>query len=202
MLYRLSNVAVRFEAETALDIASMQFSAGEFVAVAGENGAGKSTLLRVMARLCGEYSGECFFEDRELRSWDPVEFDARVAYVPQGLSIEIPLSVEQVVLRGLPSPAAAEEALGVTGTLRLRRRDFRTLSGGEKQRVLLAAALARRPRALLLDEPVRYLDLARKVEVFRMLREMAGAGMLVVAATHEETEAVACASRVERLVVK
>jgi iron complex transport system ATP-binding protein len=197
-VYRLAGVAVRYEDETALDVASLELAAGEFVAVGGGNGAGKSTLLRVLARLCDEYTGECFLEDLELRAWDPLEFSARVAYVPQGLPVEFPLTAEGLVMRDLAAPdeSAAARAMEKTGTLRLRRREFRTLSGGEKQRVLLAAALAREPRALLLDEPVRYLDLARKVEVFRLLRRQADEGTLVVAATHEVNEALACANRV------
>jgi len=91
--------------------------------------------------------------------------------------------------------AAAEDAMTTTDTLAFRARDFRTLSGGEKQRVILASALTQRPRVLLLDEPATHLDLRHQLSLYRLLRELAKT-LLVVAVTHDLNIALQFSDRV------
>jgi ABC-type cobalamin/Fe3+-siderophores transport systems, ATPase components len=81
--------------------------------------------------------------------------------------------------------AAAARAMALTDTTHLSGRDFRTLSGGEKQRTILAAALAQDPQVLLLDEPTSSLDLSHQVALYRILQDLCRGGMLVVAVTHD-----------------
>jgi iron complex transport system ATP-binding protein len=92
--------------------------------------------------------------------------------------------------------AAVERAMQLTDTLPFRRRDFRSLSGGEKQRIILASVLAQSPRVLLLDEPTTFLDLQHQVSIYGLLRDMAARGLLVVAVTHDLNLAAAYADRV------
>jgi iron complex transport system ATP-binding protein len=185
----------------------LRFSAAEFVAIAGPNGAGKSTLLNVMAGLRPDYRGRCRFEGNEVAKWARGEFARRVAVVPQQVRIEFPFTAEQVVLMGRTPFADAmfeseddarqvEHAMEVTGTTQFRARDFQTLSGGEKQRVVLASALAQTPRALLLDEPTTWLDLEHQIGLYRLLRKLAREGVLVVTVTHDLNLASTFADRI------
>src|SRR5258708_27768859 len=84
----------------------------------------------------------------------------------------------------------------LTDSAAFRDRDFRSLSGGEQQRVILAAALAQSPEALLLDEPTTFLDLQHQIGLYRILRELCSRGVLVIAVTHDLNLAAAYCERV------
>jgi iron complex transport system ATP-binding protein len=198
---------MRYDANEVLRGISLELPAAQFVALAGPNGAGKSTLLGIMAGLRPGYTGRCEYGGREVRRWPRREFARRVSFVPQALRIEFPFTVEQVVIQGrtpycdglFEAPEdwrRAEQAMAITDTLDFRHRDFRSLSGGERQRVVLASALAQDPQALLLDEPTTFLDLKHQVAIYRLLRELARQGLLVVAATHDLNLAASFADRV------
>jgi iron complex transport system ATP-binding protein len=198
---------MRYDGAAVLGGVTLEFHPGEMVAVVGPNGAGKSTLVGIMAGLRAPYQGACRYRDREVRAWPRRGLAREVSFVPQSLSLQFPFTAEQVVLMGrtpycdglFESPedaAAVEEAMRTADTLQFRGRDFRTLSGGERQRVVLASALAQRPRALLLDEPTTFLDLGHQLSIYSLLRELCRAGLLVVAVTHDLNLAAAYSDRV------
>lgn len=185
----------------------LKLHVGEFVAIAGPNGAGKSTLLSLLAGLARPSYGECLFLGRRAHEGNRREFARQVAVVLQTEPTAFPFTVEEVVAMGRTPHAtglyeSAEDHAAVTGALkatemeRFRNRDFRTLSGGEKQRVLLAAALAQEPRVLLLDEPSNHLDLEHQLSLHHLLRELSRKGLLVVSVTHDLNLAAAYAGRV------
>ena len=158
---------------------------GEFVALCGPNGAGKSTLLRALAGL----------------SPDGTPRPREVAYLPQGASCAWPLTLWQVAALGrLPhhdtNDAAITAALSECGVLALADRRIDQVSGGQARRAMLARALATRPQALLLDEPVADLDPAASHEVMALLARFAAAGGTVVAVLHALDLASAYASRI------
>ncbi len=168
------------------------------LALAGPNGAGKTTLLRAMARLLHPEKGGVLLDGRDIRGFSSREMARRMGLVPQGESLDWPLTVEQVVALGraahrgwfLPlSPAdqaAVEYALDQTGLLSLRGRWVTELSGGERQRVLIARALAQEPNVLLLDEPTAHLDLRFQGAVLGLVRRLAhGCGLTVVLSLHD-----------------
>ncbi len=201
---------MRYNGTEVLRGATLDFSAAEMAAIVGPNGAGKSTLLGIMAGLRPRYRGRCYFEGIEVRRWQRRGFARRVSFVPQSLRLEFPFTAEQVVMMGrtpycdglFESPedrAAVERALEITDTLSFRARDFRSLSGGERQRVVLASALAQEPRVLLLDEPTTFLDLKHQISIYRLLRDLARRGLLVIAATHDLNLASAYSDRVVAL---
>jgi iron complex transport system ATP-binding protein len=205
--FRLTGLGVRYGAKEVLHELSCDFDAGEFVALAGPNGAGKSTLIGAMSGLRGGYSGSCLYRGKEVSRWERRAFAREVAVVPQSIRIDFPFTAEQVVLMGRAPFASAlfesdedryhvRRVMELTGTVEFRNREFRTLSGGEKQRVVVASALAQMPSALLLDEPAAFLDIEHQLALYRLLQTLCEAGVLVVAVTHDLNLAAAYASRV------
>lgn len=182
-------------------------SPGEWLALLGPNGSGKSTLLKVMAGLARPRKGEVLLEGRPLRAYGSYLRGQLVAYLPQGGPYPEGLLVEEVVRLGrLPhlglwgregkeDREAVAWALEVTGAFRFRGRYLGSLSGGERQRVLLARALATRPRYLLLDEPTTFLDLEYQGGILALLRTLADRGIGVLAVLHDPNQA-ALADRV------
>jgi iron complex transport system ATP-binding protein len=192
----MGDAGMRYAHTTVLRGINLEFQAGEFVAIAGPNGAGKSTLLGIMAGLRSGYDGTCKLLGREVSSWPRREFARQVSVVLQSVRVDFGFTAEQVVLMGRTPFAdslfesdedAAEvaRAMDLTGTMEFRHRDMRTLSGGEKQRVIIAAALAQSPKVLLLDEPTTFLDIEHQLSTYRLLRDLSDSGVLVVSVTHD-----------------
>jgi iron complex transport system ATP-binding protein len=198
---------MRYGDKRVLGDVTLQFEAGRMAAVIGPNGAGKSTLLGIMAGLKRHYEGTCTFEGKEVSRWNRRAFARRIAFVPQSLRLEFPFTAYQVVLMGrtpfadglfesAEDHSAVERAMDLTDVLAFRDRDFRSLSGGESQRVVLASALAQDPAVLLLDEPTTFLDLRHQVAIYRLLRDLCRQGLLVVAVTHDLNLAAAYSDRI------
>ena len=171
---------------------------GECWGIIGPNGAGKSTLLRLMAGLLTPARGRVLLDARPL---DAVPLRTRakaIGLLPQHLLKETPATVREIVLMGrfphrslalfenAEDHRAAEQAMIVTQTLSLADRSLSTLSGGEAQRVHLAASLCGQPRLLLLDEPTAALDLHHQLAIFDILAAHARqTDMAVVIVTHD-----------------
>ncbi len=186
--------------------ATFELPSSGFVTIAGPNGAGKSTLLGILAGLRHPYYGECTYKDVEVRRWRRRDFARQVAFLPQSMKLEFPFTAEQVVFMGRAPYAdgwfesqqdhdAVARAMATTDTCSFIARDFRSLSGGEKQRVVLASALAQEPEILLLDEPTTFLDLKHQLAMYKLLSALAKR-MLVVAVTHDLNLALRFSDRV------
>ncbi|MGE5486863.1 MAG: ABC transporter ATP-binding protein [bacterium] len=206
-MFRLNSVGMRYGAAEVLSGVSFEISGPQFVALVGPNGAGKSTLLAIMAGLLEGHTGTCEFRGKDVRKWDRKAFAREVSFVPQSVKVEFPFTAEQVVLMGrtphcaglFEAPGdreAADKAMRATGTTSFRGRDFRSLSGGERQLVVLASAIAQEPRALLLDEPATFLDIHHQLAMYSLLAGLSREGTLVVAVTHDLNLAAAFADRV------
>lgn len=180
---------------------SLLLRPGEFVALLGPNGAGKSSLLRILLGLEAPRRGEVFLDGLPLHRYRGYARGQKLAYLPQAGPIPEGLWAEEVVRLGrLPHQGllgregredkeAVEWALEVTKTAPFRGRPLGALSGGEKQRVLLARALAARPRYLLLDEPLNHLDLEHQVGLLDLLLGLVQGGMGVLAVLHDPNQA-------------
>lgn len=177
-----------------------------FVTIAGPNGAGKSTLLGILAGLRHPYRGECTYKNVEVHRWRRRDFARQVAFLPQSIKLDFPFTAEQVVFMGRAPHAdgwfesqqdhqAVASAMATTDTVSFTARDFRSLSGGEKQRVILASALAQEPETLLLDEPTTFLDLKHQLAMYKLLASLSKR-MLVVAVTHDLNLALRFSDRV------
>ncbi len=168
---------------------------GEFLGIIGPNGSGKTTLVRALARSLRPLAGEVLLEGRDIWSIPPREFARQVAVVSQG-GHGGPMKVEEYVLLGrIPhygpfqflessrDMEVARKAMELTGIAHLKGRTLEEMSGGERQLVMLARALAQEPRLLILDEPTTHLDIAHQVAVLDLvqrLREELGIALVVV----------------------
>ena len=179
----------------ALDHVSLDIASGEFVGVIGPSGAGKSTLAAVMSGAIphhyrGQLFGAALVDDRDTCEVTLTDISRIVGSVNQDIDTQMVASVvEDELLFGLENfgvpheeiPTRVAEALGTVGIADLREREIATLSGGQKQKVAIAAILALAPRVLVLDEPTAALDPVSSSAVFDTLRELnASAGITVV----------------------
>ena len=177
---------------------SLTVSRGSLFGILGPNGSGKTTLLRVLAGILAPARGRVLLDGADLRHLSRRSVARRVAVVPQETHLAFDYSVLELALMGryphlgafgLEGPGdvrLAREALAATGTLELQHRAFSTLSGGEKQRVVIASALAQSPELMLLDEPTASLDLGYQLEIAALLRHLnAERGVTMVLATHD-----------------
>jgi iron complex transport system ATP-binding protein len=177
---------------------SVDVPAGSLVGILGPNGSGKTTLLRLLGGMLTPASGRIVIDGRDLSRLPRRELAREIAVVPQETRLSFEYSVLEVVLMGrYPHLGAfeleggddlriAREALAATGTLDLQDRPFPTLSGGEKQRVIIAGALAQSARLMLLDEPTAALDPGYQIEIAALLRRLnAERGVTMAVATHD-----------------
>ncbi|UQA93846.1 ABC transporter ATP-binding protein [Streptomyces halobius] len=175
------------------DIA-LRAGSGRLVGLVGPNGSGKSTLLRCVYRALRPAAGTVRLEGADLHAMDAREGARLLAALPQEASTEFDFTVAEVVAMGrLPhqrgsgrANAADQEicrrALARVGADQLAARGFLSLSGGEKQRVLIARALAQEPQVLVLDEPTNHLDISQQLEVLALVRD---SRLTVLTALHD-----------------
>ncbi len=182
---------------------------GGVVAVVGPNGVGKTTLLRAMAGALAPERGSVTLDGTDVRALDARERARRIALVDPTEPVLAALRVEDAVAAArfphhrwweweatADDDAAVDEALARTALTAFRNREIGTLSAGERQRVWIALAIAQRASVILFDEPTSHLDLKASVETLQLVRELAGAGAVVVAVLHQLEEAAAFADRV------
>jgi iron complex transport system ATP-binding protein len=192
-----------------LEATSFDVRSREVVAVLGRNGSGKSTLLRLLAGTLSPLSGRVKLEGLEVSRLDLRTRAQRIAMVQQETPLLFPVRVWEFVMQGRypysrglrfeteEDAAVARQALVEAGADPLRGRWMHKLSGGEKQRAVLARALAQQPLLLLLDEPTLHLDIAAQVDLLRRLRRIAmDRGYAVVVVTHELNLAAEFADRI------
>jgi ABC-type cobalamin/Fe3+-siderophores transport system ATPase subunit len=179
----------------------------ELIAIAGPNGAGKSTLLDLIAGQRTPLAGECRIAGQAAHHMERAALCRQVAHVPQQIPVDVPFTVEEVVLTGrIPhgrglyeseaDRAALERAIAKTRLEEFRGRRFSTLSGGEKQRVLVAAAVCQEAPILLLDEPGAHLDPENEAQLWELLGELRQSGHLILMVTHHLGLAAQNAERV------
>jgi molybdopterin-binding protein len=184
---RLEGIAARKGRFTLSDV-TFALDRGAFGVVIGPAGSGKTTLLEVVAGLLEPSSGRVTLDGQDAHGLPPE--DRGVGLVYQHAFLFPHLSVKENVAYGATDPASFDEATERMGVTPLLGREVRGLSGGERQMVALARALARRPRLLLLDEPFSALDPRRRAQVRREVRAMHRAwGLTTLQVTHDFAEA-------------
>jgi cobalamin transport system ATP-binding protein len=176
---------------------SLEVAEGSVLAIVGPNGSGKSTLLRSLAGLWRANEGAVLLGGHSLDTLRRAEIAKQITYVPQENQFEFDFTVREIVLMGRyphrgrfdretpEDHKAADDALKRADVAHLAERSVMRLSGGEKQRVLIARSLATRARILLLDEPTANLDVDHGLDVLALCRTLANEGNAVAIATHD-----------------
>jgi iron complex transport system ATP-binding protein len=166
----------------------------EFAGLVGPNGSGKSTILKAIYRVHRPSTGKVLLDGTDLLSLRPRDAAQRIAVVAQESTSEFDFTVREMVMIGRTphkrsfdrdteaDRAVVDQAIERVGCEQLAQRRFNTLSGGEKQLVLIARALAQEANHLILDEPTNHLDIHHQVEI---LEVVAGLGVTVLAALHD-----------------
>jgi iron complex transport system ATP-binding protein len=209
-MLRASNVSFAYDAGAlpVLHDVSVSVDRGSMVGLLGPNGSGKTTLLRVLAGMIRPQSGTVALNGSAVSEQSRKALARQIAVVPQETHATFDFTVLDMVLMGrFPHLGAfelegardfdiARAALAATGTTDLERRHFSTLSGGEKQRVVIASALAQEAEVLLLDEPTASLDLAYQFETAALLTRLnRERGTTIVVSTHDLNLAAAFCDR-------
>jgi iron complex transport system ATP-binding protein len=197
-MLRAESVSFGYDGGFTLSDASVAITAGSLTGLLGPNGCGKTTLLKLLSGVLRPRSGRVMLGDRVLSSMTRRELARHVASVPQETHPAFDYTVMEMVLMGrhphlsafqLEGPAdfeIARQALDATGTRHLADRNYMTLSGGEKQRVVIASALAQSTEVLLLDEPTASLDLGYQLDVASLLSRLnRERNVTMVLATHD-----------------
>ena len=173
-------------------------NSGDFLGVIGPNGSGKSTLLKLMSKILTPKSGSIVLDGRSIAEISLKSFCQKVSFVPQDTMINFSFTVEEIVLMGrIPhlgrmqmetkkDYAAVEQALTLTDTISIKNRPIDELSAGERQRVVVARALAQEPTLLFLDEPTSHLDIGHQVQLLDLLKKLNHKNRLaIVMVVHE-----------------
>lgn len=195
------DIGYRVAGRDVLRSVSFSLRGGDLVALLGANGAGKTTLLRILLGLQKPASGTVLLEQRPLASYTRSAIGQRLAYVPQAHVPVFPYRVSQVVELGrLPAAPTgrtvstedrrvALSAMQRLSIAHLSDRPYTQISGGERQSVLIARALAQGARILILDEPATGLDFGQQIRLAAILRGLARDGFIVLSTTHDPIRA-------------
>jgi len=182
---KLQNISFSYGPRTVLENVSLEINKGEIVSLIGPNGAGKSTLVIIAMGLLEPGQGSVEVDNKPLRKWSAREFGRFCAFVPQNPYLPPAFTVWESVLLGrtpylgflglakMHDKEVVNRALQWFEIEHLVRRRVGEISGGERQRVVLARALAQEPRCLLLDEPTNSLDMHHRVMLLSFIRKLA-----------------------------
>ena len=205
----VENLSHLYESRRALQDVSFSLGKGEFVAIVGPNGSGKSTLLKCVCRLLKGWRGDVRIDGRNSAKMSQREIAKAIGYVPQAAKASLPFSVWDFAMMGryahlgaletirAEDKTAVENALESVGVQNLAKRRMNALSGGERQAVLVAAAMAQGAKTLLLDEPGSFLDCKRTNDLNALLRKMnKGLGLSILCVTHDINQALSLSDKV------
>ncbi|MDR1485882.1 MAG: ABC transporter ATP-binding protein [Planctomycetaceae bacterium] len=209
MLISVRNLTVKFNNNTLINNISFNIEKGEYVTIIGCNGAGKSTLLKCLDKIITNWTGEILFDKISLNTIPQKQLARQIAFVRQSTTNGFAFTVRQVVemgryphLKPLTPISKTDqqivfESMELMDVDKISHRNFDTLSGGEKQKVLLATALAQKTNVLLLDEPTTYLDYKHQSEIGKILRDLNQKyGKTIIEVTHDVNRAVLDATHV------
>lgn len=177
-------ITFKYDESTIIDCLNVSIEKGSFISIIGPNGSGKSTLLKLLAANLVPNRGGVFLEDKNIYSYGKKELAREMAVVPQDTGISFDFDVYDIVLMGRnphlkrfqreseEDYKIVRDAMEWTDTWKLRERRINEISGGERQRVIIARALAQEPEIILLDEPTSSLDIHHQIEVLELLKKL------------------------------
>ena len=190
----ITNLRYAYDTIDAIDNISLHVDEGEFVGVIGPNGCGKSTTLKCVYGALKPHQGTITLDGGDLAALSARERAAKIAVVGQDSEITFDFAVREIVAMGRNphkrlfesdnpgDKSIVSDALGKVGMAEFAERGFRSLSGGEKQRVLIARAIAQQAEFMILDEPTNHLDISYQLLVFETVKRL---GVTTLAAIHD-----------------
>jgi iron complex transport system ATP-binding protein len=198
VLLNVDGVECRYGSVKVLDDVSLSVKGGDFVGVLGPNGSGKTTLLKSISRILKPHKGTILLNEADIYSLKSTDVAKQLAVVPQDTSIGFNFAALDIVLMGRnphmkrfqmeseADMAIARKVMKLTNIWHLAERPINELSGGEKQRVIIARALAQEPKILLLDEPLTHLDIVNQLEIMDLVKDLCVKENLVVLAVFHD----------------
>lgn len=208
MKLEIKNVVCGYGSNIIIRDTSMSIEKGDVLCLLGPNGVGKTTLFKSILGFLKLFDGEILLGGKNIVDWPRKLFAREVAYVPQVSNTPFPFKVIDVVLMGrnpylgiFSSPGKrdqeiAEEAMSNLGVTGLKDKLYSEISGGEKQLVLIARALAQKPGFLVLDEPTANLDFGNQIKVLKEIRKLADQSLGIVMTTHYPDHVFICGTEV------
>jgi iron complex transport system ATP-binding protein len=198
VLLNVDGVECRYGSVKVLEDISLSVKGGDFVGILGPNGSGKTTLLKSISRILKPHKGTILLNEADIYSLKSVDVAKQLAVVPQDPSIGFNFAALDIVLMGRnphmkrfqmeneKDMAVARKVMNLTNIWHLAERPINELSGGEKQRVIIARALAQEPKILLLDEPLTHLDIVNQLEIMDLVKDLCMKENLVVLAVFHD----------------
>ena len=192
------NINVKFGKRQILKDLNLKVKKGEYISIIGKSGAGKSTLLNVISTLEKEYSGNVFYENKDIRDYNDFEIsnlrNKKIGFIFQNFNLLEDFTViENIMLPArltkIDKIELKEKALGLINKfeLELTKNQYpNELSGGEKQRVAIARALINKPKIIFADEPTGNLDSRMSIEISNILSKLNQEGQTIVMVTHNQ----------------
>ncbi len=194
----IDGIECRYGSVKILEGVSLIVKEGDFVGILGPNGSGKTTLLKSISRTLKPHKGTILLDKKDIYSMKSVDLAKQMAVVPQESTIGFSFSALDIVLMGRNPHMArfqmesekdmniVRKAMDLTNTWDFADRPINELSGGEKQRVVIARALAQEPKVLLLDEPLTHLDMVNQLEIMDLVKGLCvKEGIMVLAVIHD-----------------
>lgn len=180
----IKNIEFGYGKKAILKDISFSVEKGEFISIIGPNGSGKSTLLKTLNNIYTPRKGKIYLNDENIQNLKRVEIAKMVSLVPQETYIDYEFTVKDIVSMGrhpykgrfkkenLEDKSIIDEALKLTHTEYIKDRLITEISGGERQRVIIAKALAQKSSIILLDEPTSSLDINHQIEILNLLKDL------------------------------
>lgn len=208
MKLELKNLSCGYRQRNVIDSISLGINEGEVIGLLGANGCGKTTLIKTILGLLPTHGGEVLLDGTNIKHWTSAQIARVIGYIPQMHTPPFPFHVLDVVLMGRtahikpfasPSPKdvkIAERALEMLSISYLRDRIYTEISGGERQLVLIARALAQEPKILIMDEPTSSLDFGNQIKVLSHIKQLAGLNLAVLMSCHFPEHAFLYSTRV------
>ena len=209
MRLEVQNASCGYEGKTIVSGISLEMQAGDSLCLLGPNGVGKTTFFKTLLGLLILKSGKILLNGDDIKKWSRKTFAKKVGYVPQLHTPPFPFKVIDVVIMGrtahmgiFPSPTVkdqriARETLEMLSISHLQDRVYTELSGGERQLVMIARALAQQPEILIMDEPTSNLDFGNQIKVLCQIKRLTKeSNISVIMTTHFPDHAFLCASKV------
>jgi iron complex transport system ATP-binding protein len=203
-MLRLEHISFAYRDQPVIRDVNLEIPSGCFLSLIGPNGSGKTTLLRLMSRVLDPQQGCVCFDGKALSSLTARDLAQSMAVISSEQFFEFPYPVTEIVAMGRypylkrlqqmshKDSQVIDEALRLTDVRHLRNRPISHLSSGERQRVLIARAIAQQPKILILDEPNAHLDIHHQIAIFELLRSLNREHqMTIVAVLHDLSSAAA-----------